>query len=73
MRELNNQSTSENRLWLIYSDSMDDYCVIKGYIRGTEEDAQSYCEEYNKKCQHSWENVECEEIFELKNNKVRLE
>lgn len=40
----------EKKIYLIFSDSVDTVCEIKGYIRGTVEDAQAYCEDLNKTC-----------------------
>ena len=38
----------EKKIYLIFSDSFDTVCEIKGYLRGTEEEAQAYCEDLNK-------------------------
>lgn len=38
----------EKKIYLIFADSVDTVCEIKGYIRGTEEDAQAYCEDLNR-------------------------
>lgn len=38
----------ERKIYLIFADSVDTVCEIKGYIRGTVEDAQAYCEDLNK-------------------------
>lgn len=38
----------ERKIYLIFSDSVDTVCEIKGYIRGTMEDAQTYCEDLNR-------------------------
>lgn len=38
----------EKKIYLIFSDNFDTLCEIKGYIRGTEAEAQAYCEELNK-------------------------
>ena len=37
----------EKKIYLIYEDSEDDAAAILGYIEGTEEDADKYCNEYN--------------------------
>lgn len=37
----------EKKIFLIYSDSANTACRIKGYIRGTAEEAQAYCEALN--------------------------
>jgi hypothetical protein len=44
-------------IYLIYIDSMDNECNIKGYIIGTEEDAKKYCELYKKDEKNTWEHV----------------
>ena len=38
----------ERKTYLIFSDSVDTVCDIKGYIRGTVEKAQAYCEGLNR-------------------------
>ena len=47
----------EKNLYLIFKDSMDDACEIKGAIVGTEEQADEWCEKYNKKCKYEWQEV----------------
>ena len=47
--------SAEKGIYLIYKDDMDDCCQIKGYILGTEEDADRYVEELNKDAEYSWE------------------
>ena len=37
----------EKKIYLIYTDSQDDSAAILGYVEGTEEDADKYCDEYN--------------------------
>ena len=34
-------------VYLIFRDSMDDCCEIIGYIRGSEKEAENYCDVYN--------------------------
>lgn len=55
----------ESGIYLIYKDSIDDACEIKGYIYGTADDADNYCEEHNKNCRHSWEELTWERIERL--------
>lgn len=57
--------TSEKKMYLIYTDSADDCCDIKGYIYGTEEDADKYCDEYNANCEYYWQEVTWIEISNL--------
>ncbi len=38
----------ERKIYLIFADRVDTVCEIKGYIRGTEDEAQAYCLELNK-------------------------
>ncbi len=38
----------ERKIYLIFADRVDTVCEVKGYIRGTEADAQAYCEELNQ-------------------------
>lgn len=52
-------------IYLIYKDSCDDACTIIGYIEGTSEDADKYCDEYNKNV-----NYEYEEIYWMKLEKL---
>lgn len=55
----------ENSIYLIFKDSIDDACEIKGYIYGTMEDADKYCDDYNKNCRYSWEEITWEKIERL--------
>ena len=56
----------EKKIYLIYNDSMDDYASIIGYIEGTGEDAEKYCQEYNSCPQRSyWNKVQWEELDKL--------
>lgn len=50
------------KIYLIYSDSIDDYSDIKGVIVGTKEDAKKWCDSFNSKCNHDWEKVDYEEL-----------
>lgn len=52
----------ENKIYLIYRDNCDDCCEIKGYILGTEKDADAYCENLNKGHEYEWEDFYCEEL-----------
>ena len=52
----------EEKIYLIYHDSMDDEADIKGVIIGTENEAKLWCEEYNKECEYSWQKVWHEEL-----------
>lgn len=47
----------EENIYLIYKDSMDDSATILGYIKGTMEDADKYCDEHNEKCKYEWEEI----------------
>ena len=47
----------EEEIYLIFNDSIDDGATILGYIRGTEEEADKYCEEYNAHCNYEWQEV----------------
>lgn len=38
----------ERKIYLIFADRVDTVCEVKGYIRGTEAEAQAYCVELNK-------------------------
>lgn len=49
----------EDKIFLIYDD---DTCNIRGYIKGTEEDADKYCENLNKDNKHEWEDICWEEL-----------
>jgi hypothetical protein len=52
----------ENKVYLIYRDSCDDSCEIKGYILGTKEDADAYCEKLNKGHEFYWEDYDWVEL-----------
>lgn len=54
-----------NGIFLIYKDSMDDACTIEGYIIGTSEDADRYCDELNKGHQYEWEDFDWMKIDNL--------
>lgn len=45
----------EHGVYLILKDSMDDTATIKGYICGTLEDADRYCDELNKGNKYEYE------------------
>ena len=61
------RTADEEGIYLIFKDSMDDCCEIVGYIKGTEEEADKYCDEYNKKQAKYWRKVEYEKIHDLCN------
>lgn len=72
LNELNELSQTkpeadEEGIYLIYKDSADDYCENVGYIKGTEEEAEKYCVEYNKKQGGPWREVGYGKIHELSN------
>lgn len=52
------------KVYVIYRDSSDDAVDIKGYIIGTEQDAEEYCKELNQGCK-AWFAVYYEEIEHL--------
>ena len=54
-----------SKVYLIYRDTADDAVEIKGYIIGTEQDAEEYCKEFNKDCQHYWEEITYELLEHL--------
>ena len=56
----------EKKIYLIYNDSQDDCATILGYIEGTEEDAEKYCQEYNALPERRYyDKVEWEELNKL--------
>jgi len=55
----------EKKVYLIYWDSIDDACEIIGYIFGTEEEAESYCNELNKGHKYRWEDYDWIELDRL--------
>lgn len=55
----------EKGIYLIFNDSIDDACTIIGYIEGTAEDADKYCDEYNSKVKYIWEEVTWEKLTNL--------
>lgn len=56
---------NEKKVYLIFRDSVDDACEIRGYICGTASDADKYCEEYNKNCSYEWEEITWLELEKL--------
>ena len=64
---IRNAAADEEGIYLIYKDSMDDCCEIVGYIKGTAEDADKYCTEYNKKIGDRYRQAEYEKICDLRN------
>lgn len=59
------QQNDDEGIYLIFKDSMDDYCEIVGYIKGTEEKAEEYCRKHNEKQKHRWRLVEYEALRNL--------
>jgi len=55
----------DNKIFVIYRDSPNDLCEMKGYIVGTPEDAYEYCKEQNKDCENYSDAVDFEEIKNL--------
>ena len=56
----------ERKIYLIYKDGADDSAEILGYIEGTAEDAERYCEEYNAPLKDTWwRKVEWTELDKL--------
>ena len=47
----------EKKIYLIYKDSIDDAATILGYIKGSEEEADKYCDEYNANCKYEWQEI----------------
>lgn len=48
----------ETNVYVILSDSLDDECVIRGYIVGTEADALGYCIKHNGSVKYNYDAVE---------------
>lgn len=44
-------------IYLIYNDSIDDAATILGYIEGTEEEADKYCDEHNANVKYEWDEI----------------
>lgn len=53
-------------IYLIFRDSIDDACYIEGYIEGTEEEADRYCDALNEGCRYGWEEFIWEVLKNLK-------
>ena len=53
------------KVYLIYRGDSDDDWEIIGYIVGTEQNAEKYCDESNKDYKHPWEEVWYKEIEQL--------
>ena len=53
----------KNKIYLIYWDSIDDGCSLKGFVYGTEEDADACCDAINKDKPYDdhyyWEELNC--------------
>lgn len=45
------------KVYLIYKDYQDDGCCFLGRFVGTEEEVDTYCDEYNSKCRYEWEEI----------------
>ncbi len=56
LENLHQMSENED-IYLIYNDSMDDAATIVGYIKGTWEEADAYCNDYNAKCKYGYQHV----------------
>jgi hypothetical protein len=56
----------EKKVFIIFQDDPDNYgylpSMIKGYIYGTEEEAEAYCEELNKSCKYRWDKYIYDEL-----------
>lgn len=50
------------KIFLIFSDSPDDYADIKGVVIGTEEDAVKCCGKYNSGSEHEYDFVDYREL-----------
>lgn len=55
----------KQKIYLIYKDSMDDACEIYGYIKGSEEEADKYCDSHNETCRYEWEEIHWQVIEDL--------
>lgn len=61
----------EEKIYLIYNDCADDCASIKGYIKGTKEDADRYCDEYNSHCEYEWQEIWWAELKNLTGTKPK--
>lgn len=61
----------EEKIYLIYNDSIDDASTILGYIKGTEEDADKYCDEYNANCKYEYQEIYWMVLENLSENKPK--
>ena len=56
----------EKKVFMIFMDDPESYgylpSMIKGYIYGTEEEAQAYCEELSKGAKYRWDQYIYEEL-----------
>lgn len=57
------EPSKDDKVFLIYC--LDGNCTPIGYIRGSEEDADRYCEAYNANVKSHWEAVDFEELEQL--------
>lgn len=55
----------KEKIYIIYSFYSHDI-DIKGYIRGSAEDANNYCKSKNEKCDREFDKIYYEELTELK-------
>lgn len=58
----------EEKIYVIINHPPYDDTTICGYIKGTEADAEKWCEEYNAKCKNWFDEVYYEELKNLKEN-----
>lgn len=66
----------EKYIFVIYADCIDDACEFKGYIYGTSDDAEAYCNEINKDIEwpdykYTWIALDCLNAHKP-NNKRRI-
>lgn len=61
----------EKKMYVIYWDSQDDCCHIMGYIYGTQDEADAYCNELNKNNKYYWEDYTWEELKRLNPHKLQ--
>ena len=58
-------TVTEKKIYVIYTDSPDDSCFMLGYIEGTAEDAEIYCQKHNATVTWECNKVEWEELEKL--------
>ena len=59
------QASDESDVYLIYKDDQDDCVAIRGYIHGTEADADAYLEKINEGARYEWEEYTWERLEKL--------